>query len=303
LFERISVNKNIFTPIRKGEAVWGFAFILPSIMGILLFWVFPIGFSFTLSFSKWEMFGKPVFIGFQNYQKVFHDELFWQSLLNTVYFTCGTVFIGIIFSLILAVALNKKIMGVKIYRGIYFLPVVTMTAAVAIVWLWIYNPDYGLANYLLGKVGIEGPQWIYDTTWAMPSLIILSIWKDLGFNMVLYLAALQDIPKTLYEAAIIDGATRWGKFRYITLPLITPTIFFTLIMSTIGSLQVFQQSYLMTQGGPGNSTLTMVYYMYRLGFEQFKMGRATSVAWISFAIMFILTIIQWWLHKKWVFYG
>jgi multiple sugar transport system permease protein len=206
-------------------------------------------------------------------------------------------------ALLLAIALNQQLRGMHVFRAAYFLPTITSAVAAATVWRWIYEPNFGLLNSLLYAIGVEHPPtWISSPAWAMPALILLGIWQGLGFQMVIFLAGLQGIPAHLYEAAAIDGAGWWARFRHITLPLISPTTFFVLIISVIGSYQVFDQAFVLTEGGPGYATTTLVYYIYEYGFQFFKMGYAAAMAWILFAIVFVLTVIQFRIQARWVHY-
>lgn len=278
---------------KKGDIVAGYLFLLPNIIGFLIFVLGPALASLILSFYDWNLFNTPNFVGVGNYVKILHDNTFWQSLFNTIYFTIGSVPFSIVLSLILAVALNQKIKGLTLFRTIYFLPVVSSMVAIALVWRWMYNNDYGILNSLLSQLHLPTVNWLSSTTWAMPAIILMSIWKSLGYDMVIFLAGLQGIPNSYYEAAKIDGASGFQLFRYITIPLLSPTTFFVTIISLISSFQVFDQAYIMTDGGPANKTMTIVYYLYRSGFSYYKMGYASAVAWALFIIILILTIIQW----------
>ncbi|WKV10161.1 sugar ABC transporter permease [Thermoanaerobacterium sp. CMT5567-10] len=278
---------------KKGDIVAGYLFLLPNIIGFLIFVLGPALASLILSFYDWNLFNTPNFVGVGNYVKILHDNTFWQSLFNTIYFTIGSVPFSIVLSLILAVALNQKIKGLTLFRTIYFLPVVSSMVAIALVWRWMYNNDYGILNSLLSQLHLPTVNWLSSTTWAMPAIILMSIWKSLGYDMVIFLAGLQGIPNSYYEAAKIDGASGFQLFRYITIPLLSPTTFFVTIISLISSFQVFDQAYVMTDGGPANKTMTIVYYLYRSGFSYYKMGYASAVAWALFIIILILTIIQW----------
>ncbi|MCG8514744.1 MAG: sugar ABC transporter permease [Halanaerobiales bacterium] len=281
---------------------WALVFLLPNLLGFLLFILIPILASFGLSFTQWDLLGDISWVGLGNYTELLSDKIFIQVFWNTLYYSVGTVPLGIAIALLLAIALNQKIRGVKFYRGAYFLPVVSSTVAVAVVWQWIYNPEFGLLNYVLSLLGIDGPSWLTSTVWAMPAIIITSIWKGLGYNMLLFLAGLQGIPKTYYEAAEIDGANWFNKFWKITLPLLSPTTFFVVIMSVISSFQVFDIIYVMTEGGPGRSTSVLVHYLYQNAFQYFRMGYASAIAYILFFLVFILTLIQLKRQKNWVIY-
>jgi len=287
---------------KQKTALIAYIFILPQIIGMFCFILGPMVASLVISFSRWNLVDTPQWVGFENFRIQFHDPLFWKVVLNTAYYSLVSVPLGIVISLGLALVLNQKIKGVAWYRSVYFIPVVTPMVAVALVWSWLYNPDFGAINTVLNYVGIKGPKWLSDTTWAMPSVIIMSIWKGLGFNMVIFLAGLQDIPEQLYEAAGLDGADRWHKFKNITLPMLSPAIFFVMIMSVISSFQVFSQIYIMTEGGPANSTNVIVLHIYNLAFKYWKMGEGCVVGWVLFSIVLLFTLIQFGLGKRWVYY-
>jgi multiple sugar transport system permease protein len=284
------------------DKFWAIVLLSPNLLGFLVFILGPVIASFCLSFTKWDLLTQIEWIGLRNYQKLFSDQVFWRVLWNTVYYTIGTVPVGIAISLFLAIALNQRIRGIKLFRAVYFLPVISSTVAVAVVWQWLYNPEFGLINYLLYLVGIEGPKWLTSITWAMPAVIIMSIWKNLGFNMLLFLAGLQGIPEVYYEAARIDGANWWQQFVKITLPLLSPTTLFVTVMSLINSFQVFDQVYIMTAGGPARSTSVLVHYLYQNAFEYFRMGEASAIAYILFFLVFVITVIQLKRSKSWVVY-
>ncbi len=288
--------------LKYSDTFWAFVLLLPNLLGFLVFTVFPVVASFVLSFSEWDLLSPMKFVGADNYVKLVSDETFWKVLWNTFYFTLGTVPVGIALALLLAVALNKKIRGVKLFRAMYFLPVISSTVAVAIVWQWMYNPHFGLLNYILSVFGIEGPLWLTSTTWAMPAVIITSIWKGLGFNMLLFLAGLQGIDAQFYEAAKIDGANSVRQFLHITIPLLSPTTFFVTVMCIISSFQVFDQIHVMTQGGPARSTSVLVHYLYQNAFQYFKMGYASAIAYILFIIVFVVTMLQFKRTKSWTLY-
>lgn len=286
--------KNLFYK----EYTWAIVLLLPNLIGFLLFTLWPVLASFLLSFTEWDLLQPMKFVGIQNYINLFQDEIFIKVFGNTLYFTIVSVPIGIVISLLLAVALNQGLRGIKFYRAAYFLPVISSMVAVAVIWQWIYNPEYGVLNYFLSVFGIEGPSWLTSTKWAMPAVIVTSIWKNVGFNMLIFLAGLQAIPESYYEAADIDGATWLKKFRHITIPLLSPTTFFVSVMSVIGSFQVFDSVFLMTQGGPARSTSVMVHYIYENAFQFFKMGYASAMSYVLFFIIAIITLIQFWRQKK-----
>jgi multiple sugar transport system permease protein len=291
-----------YSRILYSDTFWGFIFLLPNLLGFLAFILGPVVASLALSFASWDLLTPIKWVGIGNYRDLFTDEVFWKVLWNTVYYTLGTVPLGIAISLFLAIALNQKIRGIELFRGIYFLPVISSTVAVAVVWQWLYNPEFGLINHLLHLIGIRGPNWLTSTTWAMPAVIITSIWKNLGFNMLLFLAGLQGIPEHFYEAAKIDGANWWQRFRHVTIPLLSSTTLFVVVMSIISSFQVFDQIYIMTAGGPARSTSVLVHYLYQNAFQYFKMGRASAIAYVLFFMVFIITVIQLRFSKKWTVY-
>ena len=224
-------------------------------------------------------------------------------MVNTFYYTAGTVPAGVALAFALAVLLNERLRGLRVYRTLYFLPHVTSLVAVAIVWQWLYNPEFGVINYILSILGIDGPPWLSSVKWAMPAVILVSVWRSLGYNMVLYLAALQNIPDVYYEAAEIDGANWVRKLWHITLPLVSPTTLFVIVMAVIGSFQAFDLIYVMTRGGPARSTSVIVQYLYENGFVYFKMGYASAQAYVLFALVLIVTLIQLKWSQRWVVYN
>lgn len=288
----------MFSKLISKESFWGWAFILPAFIGIFVFILIPVAGSFFISLTRWNLISSPEFIGIDNYIDLFKDASFYYILLNTFYYAFLTTVFGIIIPLILAIALDRKIKGSAFYKSAYFIPYITPMIVVAIVWAWIFDPNNGILNWIFG-LG-SSVTWIYDKNLAMISIIIVSIWKNIGYNMVIFLAGLQAIPETLNEAARIDGATGLKKFFKITLPLLSPTIFFVSIMTVIASFQVFDLVYLMTGGGPENSTTVLVYWVYKNAFEYFKVGTASAIAYVLFVIILLLTVIQWKTRKKWV---
>jgi multiple sugar transport system permease protein len=287
--------------LARKEAREGYLYALPWFIGFTVFTAGPIIASFLLSFTNWDLIRPAEWIGFGNYNTLLEDPLFWQSLKVTSIYALFSVPLGILGGLAIAVLMNQKIKGLSVFRTIYYLPAVVSGVAVSLLWSWIFNPDFGVLNYLLSLIGLNGPGWIYDEKWALPSLIIMSLW-GVGGGMVIYLAGLQGVPTELYEAAIIDGASSWRRFWSITIPMISPVIFFQLIMGIIGSFQIFTQAYIMTGGGPNNATLFYVLYLYRNAFQWFKMGYASALAWVLFIVILILTIIQFKLANRWVYY-
>lgn len=280
---------------------YGYLFVLPMVLGYLVFLLGPILASFVLSFTNYSLLKPFQAVGLDNYIKAFTaDELFWKSVGQTLYFSAGLIPLNLTMALGLALLLNQKVKGIGLFRTSIFTPVVTSIVVWAIVWKYIFATDAGLINQLLKYVGIQGPAWLYSFELAMPVVIVVSVLKKVGLNMVIFLAALQDVPSMYYEAARIDGASRWKQFTNVTLPLISPSIFLALILTLIGSLKVFSQIAVMTDGGPGNSTYVLVYYIYQLAFKTFEFGYASAVAFILFFLVFVLTIVQWNLRKRWV---
>ena len=271
-----------------------FLFLLPGFAHFLVFILFAVGISLGLSFTRWDLLSSPSFVGLQNFSDLLQDDLFWNALRVTGLYVLLSLPAGIVLALALALAMNQRLPGISLFRTFYFLPVISSMVAVAMVWRWIYDPEYGLLNYLLSLVGISGPDWLGDDRLVMVSLAILSIWKGLGFNMVLFLAGLQGIPESLYEAAALDGAGRWARFRHITWPLLTPTTFFVAVLGVIGSFQVFDQVQLMYPASPGppDSARVYTFYLYTKAFQDHAMGYAAAMAWVLFAIIAAITIVQ-----------
>jgi multiple sugar transport system permease protein len=268
------------------------AFLGPSLIGMTLFVFLPILASLVLSFTDWDMLSEINWIGLANYKKALASTNEISALLNTLKFILGYLPSVLVISLGLAILLNKNIKGRVFYRAVYFVPVVSSWVAISLIWQWLLNPKYGLVNYGLSLFGIDGPGWLYDPNWAMTGIIMTSVWKDIGFVMVIYLAGLQEIPEYLYEAADLEGATAWDKFRHITLPMLKRTTFFVTTISLINSFQVFDQVWVMTQGGPANSTAVMMTQIYKNAFEYFQMGYASALSWILFALIFSVTIVR-----------
>ncbi len=288
--------------LANSEAVAGYVLLLPTLIGLLVFSLGPVAASALLSFTRWDGLTAPVWTGFENYRLLLNDPLFWTALRNTAYYTVGAVVPSVVLSLLLAIALNQKLRGIVIFRTLFFLPVVSPPVAIAILWGWLYNPQYGLINAALDRLGLPLPQWLADPATAMPSIIIMSVWSGLGYNMVLFLAGLQGIPQELYEAATIDGANRWARFRHVTVPLLSPTTFFVMVLAMIGAFQLFDYVYIMTNGGPMYATLSIVLYIYQMAFQNFKMGYASSLAYVLFIIIAIVTFVQFRLQRRWVHY-
>lgn len=279
----------------------GYLFVLPWILGFLIFTAGPMLASIVMSFMKWEVITPPEFVGVQNFTALISDPLFTTSLYNTAFYTILAVPLQLIVALLTAMLLNTKAKGIAFYRTIYYLPSVTPVVASAMLWLWIFNPEFGLANALLDKLGLPKQLWLLDPNWAKPAFIFMSLW-GVGGTMVIFLAGLQGVPAELYEAASIDGASTLQRFRRITLPMLTPVIFFNLLIGLIDSFQIFSSAYIMTDGGPQNRTLFYVLYLYRNGFKYFQMGYASALAWVLFLIVLLVTLLQFRLSKRWVYY-
>ena len=270
----------------------GYLFILPSMIFLLVFVIYPIFSAFYLSLHRYNLIEPPVWDGLNRYWLLLEDERFLKSLGNTFLFAVMTVPVGTVISLLLAVLIDQKIRGMYIFRTAYYLPVVTSFVAVSFIWLWIYEPQFGVLNQVLEMLGLPTFAWLRDPSTSMLSIAILSVWKNAGFNMVIFLAGLQGIPQYLYEAAEIDGASPVQRFRHITVPMLSPTIFFVFVVYFIGALQMFTQSWILTLGGPLDSTLTVVYLIYQNGFEFLKMGTASAMSVVLFVFIAIVTIIN-----------
>lgn len=273
-------------------------FLAPAMISIFVFFFIPVIAAFIISFTDFDIYSlgnysNLRFIGLKNYSDLLGNELFWTSLRNTFYFVIAASPLSIAVSLAAAIILNSKIVKLKaVFRLAYFIPVVTTLVAVAIVWRFIYHPRFGMLNYMLSLFGVNPIDWLGDPFWAMPSIILMSIWKNFGYNMIIFIAGLQNIPEHLYEAAVLEGANAWQQFKKITLPMLAPTTIFISIITMIGNFQLFAEPYVMTQGGPLNKTLSVVQYMYQEGFRWWNMGYSASIAFVLFIIIFAGTIFQ-----------
>ena len=276
---------------------WLLLFLLPGLGGLLIFTVIPILASFVLAFFSWDLLTPPEFVGLQNYVDLLGDKEFWAALAHTLGYIAGYLPLVVVLGLGMALAMNSAMRGIGALRTLFFFPVVSSWVAVALLWSWLFNPKYGLINYLLGLIGIPGPGWLYDAHWAMPAIILTSVWKDLGFVLVLFLGGLQTIPTDYVEAASLDGAGRWAQFRHITLPLLAPTTFFVIIISLISSFQVFDQVWIMTEGGPAGATTVLVERIVRHAFSYGEMGYAAAISWVLFFLVFSATAIQFRLQR------
>lgn len=289
--------QNLLQNIFNNERFAGWVFILPALLGTLIFIVIPVICSFGLSFTKWDLLNPIRFVGLDNYKEIFSEALFFKIFWNTVVFAISTSVLGVIIPLILACILNSKIRGSEFYKTAYFLPFITPMIVIGVIWEWIFDPNIGLLNNIL-HLHIN---WLYDTHFAMPALIIVSVWKLIGYNMVIFLSSLSGISQSMFEAAKIDGATPFQTFKNVTIPLLSPSIFFVVIITAISSFQVFDLIYLMTQGGPLDSTNVLVYAIYKNAFEYFNVGKASAIAYVLFFIILVLTLVQWSLRKKLVY--
>lgn len=300
---------NTFIENKKPKANYGkqtftgYLFASPWIIGFLIFGLYPIGISFYYSLCQYDVLRIPQFIGLRNYEQLlFSDNYFWLSIWNTLFYTALRVPLCIAGSLLLAVLVNNAVRGVKIFRTIYFIPSIVTGVVLSALWLWILNPQYGLINSSIAYLGVQGPLWLLDPDWSKPSMVLMSLWSIGGGRMLVFLAALQGIPQHLYEVVEMDGGGWWAKFKNVTVPMISPVIFLWTILEVIFSLQVFVEAYVMTKGGPLNSTLFYNLYLYNRAFEDFDMGYASALAWLLLLITLGITALQFRLSKKWVHY-
>lgn len=296
-------TQQILTKKKEKSNYYGFLFAFPWIFGLLFFYAFPLISSVYFSFTSYSILQPGGFVGLQNYKDLMNDDLLWKSIYNTVYFAVLYVPLSIIFGIAFAMVLNIKVKGMAVYRTVFFLPTLVPHIALAVLWMWLLNPGFGLINGMLHSIGIDGPAWLGSETWSKPSLVFMSLW-GIGQAIVIYLAGLADIPQDYYDASDVDGASWFQKIRTITLPLLTPVIFFNLVMGVIGAFQQFTLPYALTkgQGSPANSMTFYVMYLYDNGFKFFKMGYASAMAWILFVIIMLLTAIIFWSSKRWVHY-
>ncbi len=295
-----------YRPDQQWEA---YLFLLPSFAGFLIFVAIPVVASLALSFFEWSLLSPPEFVGIKNFKQLLSSDVVFRKVLgNTFYFIVTIVPLQLAFGLLLAVSLNQGLRGIEFYRLIYFMPVVTTIVAAALVFQWFFNYDFGILSAAVWELGertglpIRPPDWLNDPDWAKPAVIILTLWKNTGFTMVIYLAALQGVPTELYDAAKVDGASAWQRFRFVTFPMVSPTTFFLMVIQMIGAFQLFSEAFVMTQGGPAQATLTIVYYIYQLAFEFSQMGKGAAVAWVLFIFIFIFTFVQTRLQRRWVHY-
>jgi multiple sugar transport system permease protein len=292
---------NVPSALARREAISFYILILPWLIGFLGFLAYPMLRSLYLSFTSYDLLSPPVWVGLRNFERIFNDPDFWQSLRVTFLFALGSVPGGTIIALALAMVLSQKLRGVSIWRTIFFIPSILSSIAVAILWLYIFRPEGGLLNMALGLFGIQGPNWLLDENWALPALIIMS-WWSVGGQIVIYLAGIKGIPESLYEAAEIDGANNVAKFRFVTLPMLSPTIFFNVILAIIGALQVFDVGWVLTRGGPNDATLFYMLNLYERAFQMAQMGYASALAWILFIIIMGITLLVIRSSAAWVYY-
>lgn len=290
--------------VERRQATAGWLFISPAILLILAFFIVPVGAAFLLSLTDFDIYAladpsAARFVGLGNYNHLMHDPVFWTALRNTLYFVVVGGPLSVVVSLAAALLVNARLSRWKgLFRTALFAPVVTTLVAVALVWRYLYHPTYGPINQLLGFVGVGPIDWLGDPGWAMPAIIVLAVWKNFGYNMLIFIAGLQTIPEDLYDAAALDGASLWQQFRHVTLPMLAPTFLFVGVVTMIGYFQLFSEPYVMTQGGPLKSTLSVVLYMYEEGFRWWRIGNAAAIAFILFALMLIATLIQFRLRPR-----
>jgi multiple sugar transport system permease protein len=292
-------------PLGQQEARWGLFFISPWIVGFVLFQLGPMIASFYFSLTEYNVLRPPEWIGLANYTRIFAaDPKFWSSLWVTAYYVVLSVPLTVAGALACAILLNQQIRGRVVYRALFFTPSITPAVAATLVWVWVLNPHYGVLNYLLAFIGIDGPSWLGDPRWAVPSLVLLRIWGAVGgTTAVIFLSALQDIPRQLYEAAEVDGATWWQIQRAITVPMLTPAIFFAVVIGIIGSFQTFTAAFVATQGGPAGATYFYVLHLYNSAFVSFEMGYASALSWVLLVVLLVFTWIQFKGSERWVHYG
>jgi multiple sugar transport system permease protein len=297
---RARARRPVLTMSRR-RTITGYIFISPFLLGVLCWLVIPAGVAGWLSFQEWDLITPPDPVGFKNFARLSQDALFWQSLKVTTNYTLIAVPLAMVLGFLLALLMNSKVRGIRAFRTMYYMPSIVPVVASAVLWAWIFNPEFGLLNILMRALGLPKVNWLLEPEWALPALILMSLWT-LGASMVVYLAGLQGIPQEYYEAAEIDGAGRWAKLWSITIPLMSPVIFFSLIIGIIGSFQVFTAGYLLTDGGPQNATLFYTLYLYHSAFRYFEMGYAAALAWVLFFIILALTLLVVKYIGRWVYY-
>ncbi len=296
-------QKSKSTPGRRREVVLGYLFAAPWLIGFVVFGLYPMAMSLYYSLCRYDVLRFPEFIGSGNYVNLLtQDSYFWTSVWNTLIYTVLRTPLAIAGSLLLAVLVNRARWGVRVFRTVFFLPSILSGVVVSVLWLWLFNPQYGLINSVLNLAGIEGPLWLQSTAWSKPSLVLMSLWSIGGGRMIVFLAALQTIPQHLYESVDLDGGGFWAKFFHVTVPMISPIIFLWTVLEVIFSFQVFTEAYVMTKGGPLNSTLFYNLYLYTKAFDDFDMGYASALAWLLLVVSLVVTLIQFRVGKRWVHY-
>jgi len=293
-------------PALSGQALlerrWGWLMALPAILGFLIFTLGPMVASLVISLTDWQIGGGRSFVGLANYKRMLADDpLLWKSFAVTTFYTLGAVPLSLLLGFAVAMLLNQRVRGLGAFRTVYYLPTLVPSVASAVLWIWIFNPDFGLLNSALRQGDLPTSNWIYSEQAAVPSMVLMSVW-GFGNIMVIFLAGLQGVPRHLYEAVAIDGGGGWQQFRHVTLPMMTPTIFYNLVTSIIATFQVFNQAYVMTQGGPNNATLFYIYYLYRTAFTKAEMGYASALAWFLFVVVLVITVLLFRSARRWVYY-
>lgn len=288
---------------RHQQTIWGYIFAAPWIIGFLVFGIYPMGMSLYYSLCQFDVLRFPLFIGLNNYKTLlFDDPYFWTTIANTLYYVGFRTPLCIFGSLLLALLLHNSLRGARVFRTIFFIPSVITGVVLSVIWLWMYNPQYGLINTILAYFGVQGPLWLQSHEWSKPAIVLMSLWSIGGGRMLVFLAALQGIPKHLYEVVDLDGGGWWQKFIHVTLPLISPVLFLWTVMEVIISFQVFVEAYVMTKGGPLNSTLFYNLYLYNKAFGDYSMGYASALAWLLLIITLVITIFQFKIGRRWVYY-
>lgn len=283
---------------RFSRSLIPYLYLSPVLIGLAVFTIGPILVSFFLSFTDYELGLKANWIGAENYAQIADSDTFMQSLRNTLLYVLLYVPFAVIFSFALALLVNGKLRMRGFFRTAFFLPVVTSMVAAALIWGWLYHPDIGLLNYALSLIGIQGARWLEDPDTALSALVMVGVWKNAGYNMLIFLAGLSGISSEVIEAAKLEGANAWHRIRYVLVPMLAPVIFFVTVITTISAFQIFEQTYILTKGGPANSTLTLSYYIWQMAFQFFDMGQASAMAYVLFAVLAILTLIQFWVRKR-----
>jgi multiple sugar transport system permease protein len=287
------------------DALWGYLFLLPWLIGLIVFWLGPILLSLALSFTEYDIISPPRFNGLANYHKAFfEDQLFWPSIVRTLVYSLVVVPVGLLGALGLALLLNRGLRGTNVFRATFYVPTLTPAVALALLWSWLLQPEIGPVNVVLRALGLPAPTWLASKEWALPSIMIINLWASIGGSaMLIFLAGLQGVPQELTEAAELDGAGAWGKFRHVTLPMISPTFFFNFILGVIGALKVFTTAFVATQGGPAYATWFFALHIYQQAFSFFKMGYGSALAWIFVVLLLLFTYFQIVLSRRWVYYA